>query len=519
MRASARLGVRPISQADLAVYQRVLPEKSLLLDALEVIPWERLQTQLRKYYSKSNEGQPEYPPLILLKLELLCHLYGMGREKAIERATCDLHWKFFLGLPIASRLPDQSTLCVFRKRLGVEGFREIFDDLVRVAREEGLISDCLRLKDATHLYADVAVPTALELFAQLRDRMLKAIERWDSAAADSFRFDLDSMRRETCEQSSELRLAARVGMVRDLLAWIRQQDPPVEAAPLKRWQSMQATGDLAEKILFDLDHPGNGDKTRSVTDPDARRGKHGQYYDGYLLEVMMDAQSELVTAIDVLPANADEARNIVNLVEMEQAAHGNDIESLSIDGVGFNGEVLQQLTDPQGLNLEVFTPPRNFRSSAGFASDQFQLVEEGTRVLCPAGVLSGLRSIDKRNPHKSSFDFLKSVCAACLLRSACHPNAKAKNGRRVYKNAYDHQYERAWEISRTPRYAEVRRQHPAIERKLNEFVRHHGTRRTRHRGRWRVQIQQLLTGVAINLKRMVKLLQGQYAPALSAGLQ
>ncbi|MEK7832012.1 MAG: hypothetical protein AAB401_13040, partial [Acidobacteriota bacterium] len=71
----------------------------------------------------------------------------------------------------------------------------------------------------------------------------------------------------------------------------------------------------------------------------SRKVLDDQYYDGYLLDVMIDADSDLICAIDVLPANADEAANAKNLIESEEAAHGNDIESLSIDAIGFNGAV------------------------------------------------------------------------------------------------------------------------------------------------------------------------------------
>jgi hypothetical protein len=38
----------------------------------------------------------------------------------------------------------------------------------------------------------------------------------------------------------------------------------------------------------------------SAQDPEARRGKHGDFYEGYLLDTAMDADSELLTALDVL---------------------------------------------------------------------------------------------------------------------------------------------------------------------------------------------------------------------------
>jgi transposase len=520
MRASARLSVRPIPDADWDVYERILPRKSLLLDALEMIPWDQFELKLKQYYAQNSEGQPEYPPIILLKLELLSHLYCMGRERVIERASCDLHWKFFLGLPINAVLPDQSTLCVFRKRLGVEGFKEIFDALVGVARDEGLINDRLRLKDATHIYADVAVPTSLGLFSQLRKRMLKAVRRFDPDAADVFELDVERMRERTAAEDPEIRLAARVEMVQDLLVWIRQQDAPQgtsreDIAGRNCWQVMQAAGDLADKILFDLAHPDGKDKTLSVIDPDARRGKHGQYYDGYMLDVMMDADSQLVTALNVLPANGAEARDAIDLVEAEEEAHSNDVERLSIDGIGFNGEVLRSLTDEEGLNLEVFTPPHDFNTSEGFDSSCFEMVEEGTRVMCPAGELSGRAGRKVNKPNTLFFVFPRRKCAGCPLVAACHPNFNpaGRVGRRVSKNQYEKEYQKAWEVSQSPEYAQVRREHPAIERKLNEFVRHHGARRTKHRGLVRVRIQQFMTAVAINVKRMVKLLQGGYAPS------
>jgi transposase len=519
MRASARLSVRPISDYDLDVYERVLPSRSFLLDALDVIPWRQFQQQLEKYYSPGTEGQPEYPPLILLKLELLCHLHGIGRQKAIERATSDLHWKYFLGLPIDAILPDQSTLCVFRKRIGVEGFKDVFDELVGVARDKGLVADRLRFKDATHIYADIAVPSALGLFSQLRQRMLKAVSRFDPAAAEVFEFDYGKIKERTTSEDNAVRLAARVDFVKDILAWIRQQAAPegtsqADLSQSKHWQAMQATADLADKILFDAANPGSGDKTISVVDPDARCGKHGQFYEGYMLDVMMDADSELVTALDVLPANGDEARNAIDLVKSEEAAQGNDIDQLSIDGIGFNGEVLRELTDNEGLDLQVFTPPRAFNTNTGFDSSEFKLVEDGTRVQCPAGELSGRGGTKADKPNTVFFSFARDKCAGCPLLEKCNPNFKptSRTGRRVSKNQYEPEYKHAREVALSDEYAEVRRKHPAIERKLNEFVRHHGTRRARFRGRLKVKIQQLLTATAINMKRMIKLLGEQSGP-------
>ena len=526
MRASARLSVRPIPESDFELYDRVLPERSMLLDAMEIIPWEHFDTRLQNYYSSSKEGQPEYPPLILLKLELLAYLFTLSRARTLERATSDLHWKYFLGLPIDAQLPRETTLHEFRKRLGVEGFTKMFEDLLAVARDEGLISDRVRLKDATHIYANVAIPTALGLFAHLRDRMLAAIRKFDPAAADLFELDAQTVREKTVNEKDDDRLAARVALVEDLLAWIIQQPKPdaqdasaAQTSRQKHWQAMQSIGELAAKILADLAKPDQGDKTRSVADPDCRRGKHGEYYDGYMLDMLMDPKSELVTALNVLPANGAEARDAIDLIAAEEQAQGNDIEELSIDGIGFDGEVLRNLSNPEGPAVAVFTPPKAFSGPAGFPSSEFEPVDEGTRVKCPAGEVSGVAGRKTDKPNMVFFVFSKQKCVDCPLLAACQPNFNpaGRSGRRVSKNEYEPEYEHARKVAQSERYAQVRSIHPAIERKLNEFVRHHGGRRARHRGRDRVLIEKLMTGFAINLKRMVKLLGGQRAPIAACG--
>lgn len=512
MRASARLSVSPLSDWDRRIYERVLPKHSLLLEALDVIDWENLEEELRKYYSSSSEGQPEYPPLILLKMEFVRHLYSMSQAQCVERCRCDLLVKYFLQLPIAADIVDQSTLTVFRKRLGPEAFAAIFNRLVAQARDHNLVKDRLRLKDATHVVGDVAIPSALGLFAQLRERMLRVMQSIDPSEAAAFRLDLETVRAESDGQGDADRLLTRVAFVKDLLQWMREvadSEAQYDKLDSRKQDQLHCTIALAEKILSDAADPSAGDKVRSVVDPDVRRGKHGGFFDGYLLDVMMDADSELITSLDVLPANGDEAANAVALIRQEEQAHGNDIEKLSIDGIGFNGEVLHQLEDPDTLAVDVYTPPKSFNATEGFPATEFELTEDGQRVRCPAGHLSGPATKRNDKPNSVFYQFSHTACSACPLRSQCHPTMSGKKGtgRRVNKNRYEADYERARAKAQTQTYAAVRARHPAIERKLNELVRHQGGRRARYRGQAKVKTQQLLTAFVVNVKRMVKLLR------------
>src|SRR5207344_2547890 len=111
------------------------------------------------------------------------------------------------------------------------------------------------------------------------------------------------------------------------------------------------------EVLNDRE-PEAKDKVRSLVDQEVRTGKHGDYYDGYLLDVSMDADSELICAVDVLSANGDEAANAKQLIAREEHAHGNDVASLSIDRIGYRGDVLAELSDAaDGPQLTVYVPP------------------------------------------------------------------------------------------------------------------------------------------------------------------
>jgi len=63
-------------------------------------------------------------------------------------------------------------------------------------------------------------------------------------------------------------------------------------------------------------------------------------------------------------------------------------------------------------------------------------------------------------------------------------------------------------LKANPAYGQGLDERYKIERKFGESKRQHGLGRCRYRGLERYEIQALLTAMALNLKRMVKLLYG-----------
>jgi hypothetical protein len=323
--------------------------------------------------------------------------------------------------------------------------------------------------------------------------------------------------------SEERRLLARVTPLRELVVWGDQwQQQLREAAERAQPVVSEAHAEAfavaregAHKVLHDR-APAAKDKLRSLVDLEVRTGKHGDYYEGYLLDVSRDADSALLCAVEVLPVNGAEAANAQPLIAAEDHVHGNDVASLSIDRIGYRGDVLAALSDAaDGLQLTVYVPPIAWLPPAPelFQPDRFLLNDVGNEVWCPGGATTRTRQRAKGG-HGGRFSFSLSQCGPCLLRAqGLQPDTQ--RGRSVNKNDYEAQSYAAQRRAQSAEYRAVRREHPRVERKLAELIRWHAGRRVRYRGRLRVKVQYLLTAVVVNCKRIVKLLGPSSQPQLT----
>jgi transposase len=509
---------KPLPEFDSRVFDIVVKPDHYLRRVSAIIDFERFRDRLVDAYEPAI-GRPAIDPVCMLKIMFLCFHYRLSDRQVMLRAHTDMAFRWFLGLDLHAELPNHTNGTHFRQRLGEKRFKQVFQDVVTVAREHGLVRDRLRLKDATHVFADAASLQPLELAAQVREHLLRAARPFFPEWVETQRLQVENTRQATAELPDAERLAARVEHLKAMATYVRDQ--------ITSWQTddtaparlrLRRTLAVAEKLLADNSNPDAGDRLVSAADPDARTGMHGRFFNGFLLDVAMDPDSEIIMNLNVLPANGAEAADAITLVQGEEAAQGNDVKGMSLDGAGFNGEVLRELTDPNGLNLDVTVPPPKPVPRSTFAPERFSLtvLENGCGELtCPAGqkTRQHARLEDK---HVNRYAFKPSQCAGCSLRNECLQNPKSKKGRTVIKNDYEVEYRRVHAKAQTAEYAQTRREHPKVERKLGELARHHNNRRARYRGIGKVFVQSILTALVVNVKRMVTLLTKKTEQAAAA---
>lgn len=502
-----------LSDFDRQVFEIVVPADHSLRQVAAAIDFERFRPRLAEAYSLGM-GRPSIDPVRMLKILYLRHHFKLSDRQVIARAVTDMAFRWFLDWPMKYAVPHHTGGTYFRKRIGVERFAQIFQELVTQAREAGLVKDRLRLKDATHMIADVTDVQPLQLAAQVRERLLNAAKPLFADWVAAQRLTIETLRQTTAEFPDDERLAARLEHLRDMAAPLRDR---LTALPTTTAESARArlrrALDLVDQFLADRE-PGAQDRLASAVDPDARVGMHGGYFVGYLFDMIIDADSEIITAVNVLPGNGAEAADAITLIQQEETAQGNDVEGLSIDGAGYNGPVLRELTDPTGLNLDMTVPPPTLAPRTTFGPERFSLTvidEQPREVTCPAGQTTRSRS-RTRHDRGDRYQFKSSQCFHCAQRNECLENPASKRGRVVIKSDYEAEYKKVEAKAQTPAYRVTRRTHPKIERKLGEVARRHGARRACFRGIPKVLTQALMTALVVNVKRIVKLLRPPLPP-------
>lgn len=126
-----------------------------LVRLLSVVDFSFVTESVKDCYSEV--GRRAYNPVIMMKLLLLQTLYDLSERDVIEQADTNILFRAFLNISLDDELPHWTLLGQFRERLGEERFEGIFNKVVVMAKEVGLLDEKLRILDSTAVKAKVDV--------------------------------------------------------------------------------------------------------------------------------------------------------------------------------------------------------------------------------------------------------------------------------------------------------------------------------------------------------------------------
>jgi transposase len=154
-----------------------------------------VEGRCEKFYA--DKGRPGIPPGVYFRMLFIGYFEGIDSERGIAwRCADSLGLREFLGYDLTRATPDHSTLCVIRKRIDLETHQEVFDFVLRVLKEKGLLSGETIGIDATTLEASAALRSIVRRDTGEKYREFLARLAKESGIATPTREDLAKLDRE-----------------------------------------------------------------------------------------------------------------------------------------------------------------------------------------------------------------------------------------------------------------------------------------------------------------------------------
>lgn len=273
--------------------------------------FDRFVENLCRPHYATVQGRPSIPPGTYFRMLMVGYFEGIDSQRGIAwRCSDSLALREFLGLGMAERVPDHSSLTVIRQRLPLELHEEVFAFVLRILVERGLYDGKTLAVDATMLEANAA---------------MKSIVRRDSG--------------EGWKQYIK-RLAEEAGI---------ENPSDEDARRLDRKRKKRVSNKDWE----------------SKSDPESRimKMKDGRTHLAYKAEHVIDLESEVIVAATIYPADRSDGETLLQSLSQSQenvARAGSD--AFAEEVVADKGyHKTQTLSECAAYDLRTYIPERRER--------------------------------------------------------------------------------------------------------------------------------------------------------------
>jgi IS5 family transposase len=401
---------------------------------------------------------------------LVGYLYGITSERRLaEEVRLHLAYRWFLGYDLDDPTPNHSVLSKARARLGNEVFEAFFQQSIALCGQAGILEVGPVYVDSTLIRANAAVKSMKPKLEVVRPpySVTEYLQRLDE---DEDAGDGDEPPRDT------------------------GSPPPTGAAKLRPDQGRQSRTD-PEATLVDRPEFGRHLAYKAHV---AVSGRGGQVITAAIATTGAAADEQLLP--DVIWQHRRLSRLPVPAL-VADAKYGTGVNYLALDQAG----------------IPAFIPVTRFgnQHTGVWGRDHFLWLPEADAFLCAAGQRLR-RHANIVRTKRVQYRAPKGACIACPYRPQCAPSGVE----RAVHRSWAADLVEAAQARMASREGKRRRRErqTRIEGVFGLAKELHGLRRTRFRGRWRVQLQLWLTAAAMNIKKAVQHQTGHRRWAAAAHL-
>ncbi|MDQ0885976.1 transposase [Paenibacillus sp. V4I9] len=409
-------------------------------------------------------GRKSIDPVLLMKMMLIGYLYGISSERKLEEEVkMNLAYRWFLGLDLMESVPDHSTLSQNRRRRFKNSsiFQEIFDHIVTLCIQKGIVTGDVIVTDSTHVKASASLSHSEKVKVDKKpSEYLEELEKEARRLESQRQVERDAGGKKKCGRVKQDRMTTTI----------------------------------------------QTEVTQSLTDPETGLMNRPKKPIGFhfLSHTSIDTAYGIITDIHVTPGNVNDHEPYAGRLAAQQERFNLEIKKVCADK-GYDCAVVHHALEKQ--NIEGYISPIVKESSIeAIGGKPFQYDEELDTYLCPEGKTLKFTHVEgdgMKTPYRSVYAAKTKDCKACPLREQCF--GKSKKYRVIRRTLFHEATERNKERAKSEEYRNFKRLRSIwCEGTFGIMKQSHNLSRTYKRGIRNATEHCLFSALALNIKRMIK---------------
>ena len=466
------------------IYEWVVPKDNLLRKIKEIVDFDFIYDELVDKYCLDN-GRNAVPPIRMFKYLLLKAIYNLSDVDVVERSKYDMSFKYFLDMAPEENVINPSSLTKFRKlRLkDMKLLDMLIAKTVQIALDKGIIKSKSIIVDATHTKSRYNQKTPRQALQEQSKKLRRTVYEVDETIKEKFP-----------NKNTEDSLEKELEYCKQLISVIKENKNICNYPKVQEKLNL-----LEESVSDDLEY------LETSKDRDAKLGHKTSdaSFFGYKTHIAM-TEERIITAATITSGEKTDGKELPALVQKSRDA-GMKVETVIGDKAYSSKENIDAAKDN---HYELISRLNSIVTQGNRTKqDEFEFNKDAGMYQCKAGHLAIHKYLDKRktegkNPRMTYF-FDIEKCKRCPYRDGCYKEG-AKTKTYTETIICDSHSEQAL-FQETEHFKEKAKERYKIEAKNSELKHRHGYDVASSSGLIGMEMQGALTIFAVNLKRIIKL--------------
>lgn len=436
-------------QVEILCVEDLVPKNHLLRKIDNAVDFSKIYEFVEDLYCNNN-GRPSIDPVILFKMVLIQHLYGINSLRRVaDEVKMNIAYRWFLGYGLNETTPHFSTLSYnFRNRFKAETVDKIFNWILDEIAGEGYLNPEAVFIDGTHIKANANKKK------KIKKEVPVAAKRYAEELMEEINQDREAHGKKTFKDDDD--------------------DTPGK-------NSKQKVKEVTE----------------STTDPESGMFVKGDHKRQFAYEAHTACEMNgYVVGVEVTPGNVHDSVAFYDVYD-QVVEKFPEVETVVADSAYKTPHICKKIFDDGRVISTAYKRP--YTMKGGHEWWKFVYDEYFDCVICPE-----YQTLEYSTTNRDGYREYKSnpeICKNCPTRELC---TKSKDCKKTVTKHIWHKYiELAEDVRHTPEYKELYRlRKEKIERVFADAKEKHAMRYTPYRGLAQVTNWVKLKFATMNLKKL-----------------